>query len=137
MAAVLEPVRCAMDHDQPSNAESQNDRGRHECSPQRTRRVEPPVAAKSDHDIPLQPGDIPTIQTAADLRNHCYLKEAAAGSAQQTERRKYLSQQEYRHSTSQQFRRMLHQTGSTVGVVSIIQRTLFRLRSKTTGMYRK
>ena len=93
----------AMDHHQPRDTEPQHSRRSNESSPQRARRVKPPVASKCDHDVSLHVRSVPARKPATDLRNHRHLKQAAAGSAQKTARRKDLSEQKYRHSTSQQF----------------------------------
>jgi hypothetical protein len=74
------------------------------------------MASKGHYDVSLKIRSVPASQAAPDLRNHRHFKQATAGSAQKAAHSKDLSQQEYRHSTSQQIRRMLQRSGSTVWV---------------------
>lgn len=126
-----------MDHHKSGYAEAENDRGCDKGPTERAGRVETAMTAEGYDDIPLKLGSVPAGKAATDLGHHGYFEKAAADGTEETAGGKDLSEQEYRHSTSQQIRRMLQRSGSTVWFVSIIQRTAFRLRAKTTGMYRK
>jgi len=132
-----EAVCGPMDHHKPGYAEPEDDGRRNEGPPEGAGGVEPAMTAESYDNVALQLGSVPAGKAATDLGHHGYFEKAAADSTQETACGKDLSEQEYRHSTSQQIRRMLQRSGSTVWFVSIIQRTRIRLRRKTTGMYRK
>ena len=124
-----------MDHHQPGDAKPQNDGRSHEGPPERTRRIEPPVTAKRDHDIPLKLRGIPPGEASADLGYHGDLEQATARSAQQADQSQDLSEQEYRHNHLAAIRRMFQRSGSSVLISSNIQRTPFRPSSKTGSVY--
>lgn len=100
-----------MDHHKSGYAEAENDRGCDEGPTERAGRVKAAMAAEGYDDVPLKLGSVPAGEAATDLGHHGYFKQAAADSTQETAGGKYLSEQEYRHSTSQQIRRMLQRSG--------------------------
>jgi hypothetical protein len=59
--------------------------------------MEPAMAAKDDGDISLQLGRLPTSQAAADLQDHCQLKQAAAPRSSHAAGCKDLRHQQQRH----------------------------------------
>ena len=103
-----------MDHHKPGYAEPEDDGRCDEGPPEGARGVEPAMTAESYDNIALQLGSVPAGKAATDLGHHGYFEKAAADSTQETACGKDLSEQEYRHSTSQQIRRMLQRSGSTV-----------------------
>jgi hypothetical protein len=139
-AALPEPnlhsLSYAKNDDQRGDAAPQQKRGRHECCTQRAPGIEPAMAAKDNGDIPLQLGRPPTAQAAADLENHCDLKQAAAPRGSHAAGSKNLSHQEQRHGNLAANSWSNIQV-STVGMILIIQRTPIRPHAKTGIWYPK
>jgi hypothetical protein len=78
------------------------------------------MAPEGNGNIPLEIRSLPAGESPPYFRHHGHLKQATAARAYQTGRRQDLSQQEYRHSNLVTIRRMLQQSGSTVGIIPII-----------------
>ena len=55
-----EPVSRSVDHHQARDTDPENARGSNKGPAKPARRIEPAMAAESDHDIPLQEGGVPT-----------------------------------------------------------------------------
>jgi len=78
------------------------------------------VAPERNCNIALEIRSVPAGESTPYFRHHGHLKQATAARAYQTGRGQDLSQQEYRHSNLVTIRRMLQQSGSTVGIIPII-----------------
>ena len=124
-----------MDHHQAGNADPQDNRRCDKSSPQPAGGIEPSVASEGNHDVPLQRRSVPTREPPAYLGHHGNLQKTTGDSTHQTARRQNLSEQKYRHIYLAANRRIFQQSGSTVWMIPIIQRTPFRLPTKTISMY--